>query len=220
MMKIVAEMMIFANAAVGQRIHAAFPRAALLRRHPPPRREAFTEVRVCALLSASCLFSSVAAQRCVCLHGSFSACFYWLVRVAIWQPSILSMHPSVLATHTPPHPPGTKQVAALCESLGSPLELEAGPAALAASLAAAAAAAPPAVASLIKSLATRAMSEAEYFCTGGLPTPVQQRTTEKKQRNSRELCCNVALQAHSCWLLPIATLIAPLHPLLLPYMPA
>ncbi len=59
-------------------------------------------------------------------------------------------------------------MAALCESLGSPLDLESGPAALAASLAAAAAAAPPAVASLIKSLATRAMSEAEYFCTGGL----------------------------------------------------
>ncbi|KAI7844065.1 hypothetical protein COHA_002209 [Chlorella ohadii] len=100
MMKIVAEMMILANAAVGQRIYTAFPRAALLRRHPPPRREAFAEV------------------------------------------------------------------AALCESLGSPLDLESGPAALAASLAAAAAAAPPAVASLIKSLATRAMSEAEYFCTG------------------------------------------------------
>lgn len=44
MMKIVAEMMILANAAVGQRIYTAFPRAALLRRHPPPRREAFAEV--------------------------------------------------------------------------------------------------------------------------------------------------------------------------------
>ena len=181
MMKIVAEMMIFANAAVGQRIHAAFPRAALLRRHPPPRREAFTEVRVCALLSASCLLSSVGAQRCACWHGSFSAWFYWLVVAAIWQSSILSVHPSVLPTHTPPCPPGTKQVAALCEALGSPLELEAGPAALAASLAAAAAAAPPAVASLIKSLATRAMSEAEYFCTGALPTPVQQRTIERSK---------------------------------------
>lgn len=52
MMRIVAEMMIFANAAVGQRIHAAFPRAALLRRHPPPRREAFEEVRGCACPSA------------------------------------------------------------------------------------------------------------------------------------------------------------------------
>lgn len=46
MMKIVAEMMIMANAAVGRRIAAAFPRAALLRRHPPPRREAFGEVGV------------------------------------------------------------------------------------------------------------------------------------------------------------------------------
>lgn len=45
MMKIVAEMMIMANAAVGRRIAAAFPRAALLRRHPPPRREAFGEAR-------------------------------------------------------------------------------------------------------------------------------------------------------------------------------
>ena len=43
MMKIVAEMMILANAAVGARIAAAFPGAALLRRHPPPRRQAFEE---------------------------------------------------------------------------------------------------------------------------------------------------------------------------------
>ncbi|KAI3434597.1 hypothetical protein D9Q98_002666 [Chlorella vulgaris] len=99
-MQIVAEMMILANAAVGTAIHAAFPRNALLRRHPPPRREAFEEV------------------------------------------------------------------SALCESLGSPLDLESGAAPLAASLAAAVAAAPPALGSLIKSLATRAMSEAEYFCTG------------------------------------------------------
>lgn len=54
---------------------------------------------------------------------------------------------------------------ALCQALGAPLDFS-GPAALSASLAAAAAAAPPALASLIKSLATRAMSEAEYFCTG------------------------------------------------------
>lgn len=101
MMRVVAELMILANAAVGRRIAAAFPRAALLRRHPPPRREAFAEVE------------------------------------------------------------------ALCQALGSPLDLDSGPAALAASLAAAAAAAPPAVGSLIKGLATRAMSEAHYFCTGG-----------------------------------------------------
>lgn len=62
--------------------------------------------------------------------------------------------------------PCTPQVEALCESLGAPLDFSS-PAALSASLAAAAAAAPPAVASLIKSLATRAMSEAEYICTGG-----------------------------------------------------
>ena len=43
MMRIVAEMMIFANAAVGQRVAAAFPRSALLRRHPPPRKESFEE---------------------------------------------------------------------------------------------------------------------------------------------------------------------------------
>jgi hypothetical protein len=58
-------------------------------------------------------------------------------------------------------------VSALCESLGCRLDLEGGPAALSASLGAAAAAAPPALASLIRSLATRAMSEAHYFCTGG-----------------------------------------------------
>eukprot|EP00887_Chlorella_sp_A99_P003744 scaffold7.g3744.t1 len=103
MMKIVAEMMIFANAAVAERVAASFPRAALLRRHPPPRREAFEEV------------------------------------------------------------------AELCGALLPPdqgLDLLGGPAALAASLARACAAAPPALASLIKSLAMRAMSEAEYFSTG------------------------------------------------------
>ena len=100
MMRVVAELMIMANAAVGGRVAAAFPRAALLRRHPPPRREAFAEV------------------------------------------------------------------AALCGALGRPLDLDAGPAALAGGLAAAAAGAPPALASLIKGLAARAMSEAQYFCTG------------------------------------------------------
>jgi len=38
MMAVVAEMMIFANAAVAHRIAGAFPGAALLRRHAPPRR--------------------------------------------------------------------------------------------------------------------------------------------------------------------------------------
>ena len=44
MMAVVAEMMIWANSAVAQRTACAFPGAALLRRHPPPRPEAFQEV--------------------------------------------------------------------------------------------------------------------------------------------------------------------------------
>ena len=44
-MAVVAELMIAANSAVAERIYAAFPGAALLRRHPPPRPEAFAEVR-------------------------------------------------------------------------------------------------------------------------------------------------------------------------------
>ncbi|GAB4819868.1 hypothetical protein N2152v2_006914 [Parachlorella kessleri] len=99
MMRIVAEMMIFANAAVAERTFRAFPRAALLRRHPPPRRDGFAEVLP------------------------------------------------------------------LCESVGVELDFSSN-AALSAGLEAAAAAAPPGVATLIKSLTTRAMSEAEYFCTG------------------------------------------------------
>lgn len=163
MMKIVAEMMILANAAVGQRIHSAFPRAALLRRHPPPRREAFAEVRsfrglLSCMRGAVCRTASLAEQLPY-LSVSSQPCL----------PSLACYQQSGCLVNIPPlpnHP--ASQVAVLCESLGSPLELESGPAALAASLAAAAAAAPPAVASLIKSLATRAMSEAEYFCTGGL----------------------------------------------------
>lgn len=44
MMGVVAEMMIFANAAVAHRIAGAFPGAALLRRHAPPRPEGFEQV--------------------------------------------------------------------------------------------------------------------------------------------------------------------------------
>lgn len=44
MMAVVAEMMIFANAAVAQRIAGAFPGAALLRRHAPPRPDGFDQV--------------------------------------------------------------------------------------------------------------------------------------------------------------------------------
>lgn len=44
MMAVVAEMMIFANAAVAHRIAGAFPVAALLRRHAPPRPDGFDQV--------------------------------------------------------------------------------------------------------------------------------------------------------------------------------
>lgn len=47
MMAVIAEMMIFANAAVAHRIVGAFPGAALLRRHPAPRAEAFDQVCIC-----------------------------------------------------------------------------------------------------------------------------------------------------------------------------
>lgn len=67
MMKIVAEMMIFANAAVGERIFRAFPRAALLRRHPPPRRESFAEV--CSLL-ISTLTHVLLAHVLLAIHGT------------------------------------------------------------------------------------------------------------------------------------------------------
>ena len=45
MMAVVAEMMIFANSSVARRIADAFPDSALLRRHPPPRQDAFAEVQ-------------------------------------------------------------------------------------------------------------------------------------------------------------------------------
>lgn len=53
MMSVVAEMMIFANAAVAHRIAGAFPGAALLRRHAPPRRDGFDQVS--SLACSSCL---------------------------------------------------------------------------------------------------------------------------------------------------------------------
>lgn len=45
MMATVAEAMIAANCAVAAFTAAAFPQSALLRRHAPPRIEAFAEVR-------------------------------------------------------------------------------------------------------------------------------------------------------------------------------
>lgn len=49
MMAVVAEMMIFANAAVAHRIAGAFPGAALLRRHAPPRPDGFDQVFISSL---------------------------------------------------------------------------------------------------------------------------------------------------------------------------
>ena len=48
MMAVIAEMMIFANSSVARRIADAFPDSALLRRHPPPRQDAFAEARPAA----------------------------------------------------------------------------------------------------------------------------------------------------------------------------
>jgi DIS3-like exonuclease 1 len=45
MMAVVAEMMISANSAVAERLVESYPGASLLRRHPPPRTDAFQEVR-------------------------------------------------------------------------------------------------------------------------------------------------------------------------------
>lgn len=45
MMRVVAEMMIWANSAVARQICDSFPGAALLRRHSPPRPEGLKEVR-------------------------------------------------------------------------------------------------------------------------------------------------------------------------------
>ncbi len=53
MMRTVAEAMIGANSAVAKRISEAFPAAALLRRHPPPRVEAFAEVKECCRITGS-----------------------------------------------------------------------------------------------------------------------------------------------------------------------
>jgi exoribonuclease R len=50
-MATVAEAMIAANNAVAQRIHDTFPQSALLRRHAPPRHEAFAEVNTRAHLA-------------------------------------------------------------------------------------------------------------------------------------------------------------------------
>lgn len=50
MMAVVAEMMILANSAVAERLMAAFPGHAFLRRHQSPRLDAFTEVSLSKML--------------------------------------------------------------------------------------------------------------------------------------------------------------------------
>lgn len=59
MMEVVAEMMIWANSAVAKRIAEAFPAAALLRRHPPPRLDTFQEVATDVCFTQSALASPV-----------------------------------------------------------------------------------------------------------------------------------------------------------------
>lgn len=54
MMAVVAEMMIFANAAVAERIMTAFPGQAFLRRHRPPSLDAFAEVCLRTTHSLGC----------------------------------------------------------------------------------------------------------------------------------------------------------------------
>ncbi|EFJ50680.1 hypothetical protein VOLCADRAFT_88450 [Volvox carteri f. nagariensis] len=108
MMDVVAEMMIAANSAVAERIAMAFPGAALLRNHPPPRPQAFEQVR--ALIE--------------------------------------------------PYSGGDTVDPSSNVSLAAALER---------ACAAAAAATDPAAATLIKSLATRAMSEAQYNSSGTTP---------------------------------------------------
>ncbi|PNG62021.1 DIS3-like exonuclease 1, partial [Tetrabaena socialis] len=113
-MDVVAEMMIAANGAVAQRIAAAYPGAALLRHHPPPRAQAFEQIR--PLLEGSGLGGGGAIDG---------------------PPVDSSSNVSVAAA-----------LARAC---------------------AAAAASDPAAATLIKSLATRAMSEAQYSSAGTTP---------------------------------------------------
>eukprot|EP00798_Chlamydomonas_sp_ICE-L_P016297 gene16297-22485_t len=104
MMDVVAEMMIMANAGVAQRIAETFPGCALLRNHPPPRQEAFDQVR-------SILETGGDQQVDPSSNRSLS-----------------------------------QALAAVCERAQD-----------------------PALAQLIKSMITRAMSEAKYFSTGAAP---------------------------------------------------
>lgn len=117
MMDVVAEMMIAANSAVAERIATAYPGAALLRNHPPPRAQAFEALK--PLLEGAGGGGATATG----------------------------------AAPPPPLDPSSNQ------SLAAALERAC----------AAAAASDPAAAVLIKSLATRAMSEAQYNSSGTAP---------------------------------------------------
>lgn len=112
MMRTVAEMMIFANSAVAERIYSAAPRAALLRRHATPREEGLAEL----------------AELCTSVGA--------------------------------PLPPAN---ILLAPASGTSSTSEKG---FGAALREVCAAVPPAMATLIRATATRAMSEAQYFCTG------------------------------------------------------
>ncbi|KAF5836944.1 hypothetical protein DUNSADRAFT_5221 [Dunaliella salina] len=76
MMDVVAEMMIWTNAAVAQRTAAAFPGAALLRNHPPPREEAFEQVR--AVLEQGALGPSSKILAGAAVPGTAGAYHYGL----------------------------------------------------------------------------------------------------------------------------------------------
>lgn len=70
MMAIVAEMMIFANSAVAERLMTAFPSHAFLRRHQPPRLDTFDEVEFIKYqLCASKDFEIVWHCEAGCIHS-------------------------------------------------------------------------------------------------------------------------------------------------------
>ena len=75
-------MMIFANRTVAERIAAAFPGSALLRRHPPPRLEAFAEVRAWRKLQA-CPCMQCKPSGKVCRGLAFQRFTVLLCRLAV-----------------------------------------------------------------------------------------------------------------------------------------
>jgi len=76
MMAVVAEMMIFANAAVAHRIAGAFPGAALLRRHAPPRPEGFEQAAVIPIASSSSLSATLLLPFLGLLPGRLACISY------------------------------------------------------------------------------------------------------------------------------------------------